>query len=1417
MIHPHRAPSPGTDRLFVRASMVALAVLAIIGAAAIPAGATETENQSIRILPTPGKVVVDGKTDDWDLSGGIFCCGDVERLREHYGVWFHAMHDADNVYLLARWLDPTPLNNDQSSKGGHGFSGDCLQVRFIAGYKTPQEVVTWLTCWRDRDGISIIDRVSPGERDNKRPGMRLPNLANATEQGAQQAFGVSADRKGYAQELAIPWKMITAEGKAPAAASEVRIAIEPNFTTDAFGRLSIKDLFRAGQIPDRVFTFRAYDHWGAGVIEKSGTVAPAKLRLADERELPVSLEAGVPVVDWSSLIQSRELPGFKPIAFEMPFDGRVALNLRNAEGVVVRQLLTDHPYGKGKHEVKWDGLPTPHFRTPGQPLPAGDYTWEAVAHPGLSLTLRGWAATSGVPWRAGPGTGWGGDHAPPCASATDGEKMFLGWGEAEAGKAVIAVDPAGKLLWSIGSGTGHSVDVLAAANGTVYGLWRGGTWLHGREIFRLRASDGVFDNWEGRGGTSLAIPQLWEGRREAETLPLHADGMSVFRGTLFLSFGDLAFSEGDVKSWKDFGAKLFEGGPIADRLLGRLEPPQRKRLVDYVVGKLTDEKAMQGDPKQRFDRALVQGLNALLSASDVAPDTGSLPAGERARANRRFLEKQFSPTLLKRKTEFLAVCDGKSGKVRRMIDVPLPRAIHAVSEKVVYVISGGTSVLVVDVQSGKTTPVVTGLENATAIAVDGAGKIYVGVREPDQQVKVFGADGKPAGTIGRKGGRAPLGPWQGDGLLAISSLTLDKQDRLWATEFDYYPKRVSVWETGTGKLAGEFFGSTHYGAGGSAINPLDPNVMIGVDCEWRFDPKSQTMRCTGVFDRGHHGYAAFCRPANGKLYLAVTFEVQHNRAGLRIFERIGEGDYRLRSMIRPDYGDNTTTIWSDANGDGKPDTDEVTTVPKILVTHGTLGWSMNMNPRDFTVFPVTSDKQGRTVHQLSPAGFTACGAPKWDVAGMKPLEFASTKDVNGVLPSPDNRLLVTCGEQHSYYRCYEMATGKLLWTYPNPFFQVHGSHRAPAPEPGLTRGAYGLVGTFNHPILGTVWAINANLGEWYLLTEKGYFLTRLFEGDPMRWQWPARCEVGADMTHCPPGSGGEDFGGSLTQADDGRVFIQSGKAAVWSLELGKLDQVRVIGSGSVTLKPEEQALARAQFEQQSQSATGIRVAEVVRVTPAFTGNLRADFKGAKLMEYQKNADAAVKTALAWDQSNLYVGFEVGDNSPWANGAKEAAQLYVSGDTVDFQFGSDGAASPKRTEALAGDFRVSIGNFQGKATAVLYRKVSKEKKPRTFSSGVISGYEMEYVAVIEDARIQVKTRPDNAGYAVEAAIPWAAIGFTPQAGVQYRGDVGVTHGTPTGDRTRLRTYWSNQETGLVDDAVFELKMNPKNWGQIVFQP
>ena len=117
---------------------------------------TETENFGIQVLPAPGKVVIDGKFDDWDLSGGIFACGDVETQRDTYSAWFHAMYDRDNLYLLARWNDATPLNNPGSTLGDLGWNGDALQVRVIIHPDTPEAVSNNLTCWKGRDGGDVV-------------------------------------------------------------------------------------------------------------------------------------------------------------------------------------------------------------------------------------------------------------------------------------------------------------------------------------------------------------------------------------------------------------------------------------------------------------------------------------------------------------------------------------------------------------------------------------------------------------------------------------------------------------------------------------------------------------------------------------------------------------------------------------------------------------------------------------------------------------------------------------------------------------------------------------------------------------------------------------------------------------------------------------------------------------------------------------------------------------------------------------------------------------------------------------------------------------------------------------------------------------------------------------------------------------
>ncbi|MBM4020430.1 MAG: hypothetical protein FJ288_19285, partial [Planctomycetes bacterium] len=438
------------------------AIALVLALAALPAArATETENLNMQVLPAPGKVVVDGKFDDWDLTGGILACGDAENLRDQYSVWFHTMYDGENLYVLARWKDPTPLNNP-GVKGDHGFAGDCLQFRTVTTDAAGKERTAHWTCWKLREGGDLMD-ATYGRQLNE------GNIPDAKSQGAKQVFAVDADGKGYVQELAVPWSLLTADKQPLKPGARMVMTVEPNFTAGTHGRITIKDLFKPGVQPDRVFTFQGPGCWGYATLEKTGKLKPRSIRLSDGREFAVTMEAGLPVVNWAGLIQSKELPGFKPLRFAMPFDGYVSLNLFAPDGMVARQLLTCAFFAKGEHEVKWDGLTTPYWRTPGQPVEPGAYTWKAIAHKGIGLRLRGWACNGGsAPWDSSLTSNWGGDHGVPFSCATDGEKVYLGWTGAEAGKALLACDLQGNVQWKHTHGGMGGAEVVAVDGGIVY-------------------------------------------------------------------------------------------------------------------------------------------------------------------------------------------------------------------------------------------------------------------------------------------------------------------------------------------------------------------------------------------------------------------------------------------------------------------------------------------------------------------------------------------------------------------------------------------------------------------------------------------------------------------------------------------------------------------------------------------------------------------------------------------------------------------------------------------------------------------------------------------------------------------------------------------------------------------------------------
>ena len=1021
-------------------------------------GATETENRGIRILPAPGKTTIDGRGDDWDLSGGVLACGDVEHLRDQFSVWVHAMYDDEFVYVLARWKDPTPLNHPGSSTGGYGWDGDCLQVRFITDRGKPDEVITWWTCWRDRKGVGVVDRDCPPER-----GLKLPHLTNALEQRAKQAFRNDADGKGYVQEIAIPWKLLSKEGQPLKAGDPLRMTVEPNFTAGQFGRITIKDVFSDNVAkPDRIFTFRAFEHWGTAVLEPKGRVAPRPVRLADGREFPVTLRDGVPVVDWTGLIRKFEWAGFKPIRFTMPADGYVSLNLLDRDGVVVRQLLTADFRTAGQHTVSWDCLTTPVYRTPGEPVGPGVYSWKAITQPGVNLRFRGWACYGGsAPWDSGPTTTWGGDHGVPSACAADGQRMYLAWNGAEGGRHLLGTDLEGNVLWGLKNTTGaYDTEVIAVDRGTVFVLHMFDTQVK-PVISRVDARDGTYLHWKGRKSATLPVAEVWD---DARAMPDHFDGLDAKNGRLYVTCSDPKLRPADITDWKLLAARLMEDQPLAKRIMAKINPATTRRLADFVAGKVKREEAFRtwaGGPF--FDREVLRELNALLAATDLVPEAGARSADARAAANRRHLERALAPIIRPLKTGYFAVLDGETGKAVRTWPLEFGGFVRAVSDTLAYVLVDHRTVVAIDPATGATRTVIKDLQGARCMAVDAEGRLYVSVAEPIHQVVVFTPDGKEVRRYGRPGGRAPLGPFQPDGMLNPFGLAVDAEGKLWVMERDFHPKRVSVWDTG-GKLVKEFFGPCHYGASGGAINPRDCNLMVGVGCEWRIDPATGRHACVGVFDRMVHSFACFREGSNGRLYLyAATSD--HGIASLRIFERLSDGQYALRAAMRSVNEPFTrrptgAVLWTDANGNGQEEPNEIQECDYWLSTTGSNGWSLNLG-LDMTLYALNT-KSGR-LEQLRVAGFTDCGAPRYrlDARTELPEEFSQGYQQNYGCAIPDadgKRLLVNVSAQdrsrsHEFvWNCYDLATGKRLWSYPNPWFQVHGSHAAPAPEAGLFRG-----------------------------------------------------------------------------------------------------------------------------------------------------------------------------------------------------------------------------------------------------------------------------------------------------------------------------------------------------------------------------
>jgi sugar lactone lactonase YvrE len=737
----------------------------------------------------------------------------------------------------------------------------------------------------------------------------------------------------------------------------------------------------------------------------------------------------------------------------------------------------------------------------------------------------------------------------------------------------------------------------------------------------------------------------------------------------------------------------------------------------------------------------------------------------------------------------------------------------AASSEALYAFSGGALVRV-DVATKQTTQVIaTGACDARGLAIDAQGRFLI-TDGTTHTLRVFDRSGKPVKQVGTPGGRY-VGSYEQKRLVDPRGVAVASNGWVWIAEDRLDPKRVSAWDLSKDAVVCEKFGTPAYGGSGAGVDPSDHTRWIGLGCEWKIDVTTGMASPTHVLGKKdsslHFRYVQqfgqtwvvaiqgttgiYRRDSNGSL--THVAEIGQGHRLYHYYERKPPQGYvdgfNRAYPDRPGKEEEKGPgfLWLDRNGDGNMQSEEFEFSVGLREFGG--GYWGHDVAQDLTVrIPVEIDGK-RKLLTLTPSGVkdglpqypTIAEAVKNAVAFDLPhTQMETWPDLAGNLITNTDPVM----------RCFA-PDGKLRWTYPNRWSNVHGSHNAPLPETGVLQGVLFNMGIAPLDQDGDVFVLVGNHGRHFALSSDGLYLDEFFKD--------VRMGGSRDANYV----GGESFGGNFVKsAKDGKYYLQANSYRVYRID--GLDRV-TRSTGRIDLT-QAQAIAAERVRAQRQAASAApKIAGIPFLATAPTIDGKDDeWKGQPVLEWDRSGQFKVSVSLGHDGTNLYVVWRVQDPSPWVNTGKDWTLLFKTGDSVDLQIGTDANANPKRSGPVPGDLRLLIAPSEGQNLAVLYRhRVPGAKDPVTFTCPW-RAEKVDEVKKLASAKIAVTTERDR--YRVELAVPLADLGLNVDAAPR-RFDVGTLFGDPQGTATSLRSYWSNQNTGLVSDVPGEIMLFPNLWG------
>lgn len=1070
-----------------------------------------------------------------------------------------------------------------------------------------------------------------------------------------------------------------------------------------------------------------------------------------------------------------------PVPFDLPAPGYVTLVIDDAQGRRVRNLVADEFFPAGHQTAWWDGTDdlgrdrdaARHgaYHIPARLVAPGRYQAHGIVHGPIDLHYEFSVDSGTPPWPTVDGTGgWLADHSPPMSAVfspgapqragTPGgaPRVYVGSLVAEQGEALAWLDLDGRKL---------------GGRRTIADVWVGATFL-ARDDGLARAAD-----------TRAYAAGYYHGKLHIVALLADDTARSVFTPAL-------EFAPDPEVDKKSHYAPLVRGLAARDQVVAL----SLSRLDELLF---VDARAK-----------VVLGHAEISDPRGVAYDA----AGR----------------LLVLSGQRLLRCDPAATAVRG---------------------SGQPTSLATDLSLRCAPLVASGLEDPQGITLDRDGRIYVTDWGRSHQVKIFTGDGAPSGAIGRSGPPQGAGAYDALHMNYPFGLTVDDRQHLWVAETWNQPKRVSVW-TLDGKLWKDFYGPPQYGGGGT-IDPVDKSRFYYGGMEYRLDWRTGTYRVASIlwpagerdrthpfadkapetplyFDGRQYMTDAFTdKPAQGA-DTAVIWLVRDGKARpvaalgkLSDWPELDPGDFgsRLPDGIdyrAKDWRRRVVFLWSDRNGDGQAQPDEV----QLL----------KASAGGITVMPdlsfIASRLDDRTV-RFRPTGFAPGDVPVYDLSrGETLLEGAQAPISTG----GDQALLSPEGWTIAYPAPKPFGPdsiggalgGRRAWSYPSLWPGLHASHEAPPPDRsgeliGTTRLLGGVV-TPRGSDAGSLWAVNGNMGPIYLFTHDGLFVAELFhdERTGKSWQMPT-APRGLLLNDVSPGS--EDFWPSLSQTADGTIYLQVGSQSNL-VRVDGLDTIRRLSAPGIMVGDAELRAASdyaVETERRRQATMGRGRLEIaLRRTPPRLDASLADWSSADWASLDRSGAGAwfdsnskpydVSAALAVAGDRLYAAFRTGDPDLLRNSGALPTAPFATGGALDLLIGTSAAADDQRQQPVAGDVRLLVTKIDGRPRALLYRAVVPGRTPQAEFS---SPWRTVSLGDVEDVTAELQFAEGGGNYLV--SLPLRRLGLAPRPGLIVRGDVGIRRGN--GLETLQGSYWNDKATAIVADIPSEAELHPQLWGHWIF--